>query len=391
MDAQKLTAIAVLGITLWLGGCRRIQSSPENSNNNTRPLAQLPATNTQPAGGPAVIGQARFFKGSIGNSSTLQMKLIRDGEQVTGSYYYHKAGGSIQLKGTVDKAGNLSLDEFDNSLKQTGSFKGSWTKDNETGLDNIAGNWSKPGSDKKTAFSLHEEPIALTGGAEVVAKQIKETNKKLNYKIDISYPEIAAPLDDRFNKLNQASKELVSRTVAQFKRERAEAAAEAQTSDPSTLSELTSDLSGDYVIALADDNLVSIYYDIGGYAAGAAHGSSSSYVLNYDVKSGKLLKFADLFKPGANYLPLISAYCITDLKKQSKNHEDSLPDDMIQSGAGPDAGNFKSWTITRKGLSIDFDAYQVGPYAAGPQTVLVPYAALKDLINPAGPLAEFVK
>jgi len=42
-------------------------------------------------------------------------------------------------------------------------------------------------------------------------------------------------------------------------------------------------------------------------------------------------------------------------------------------------------------LGINFDAYQVGPYAAGPQYVLVPYSALKDVINPDGPVGQFAK
>ena len=48
-------------------------------------------------------------------------------------------------------------------------------------------------------------------------------------------------------------------------------------------------------------------------------------------------------------------------------------------------------TITRKGIGINFDAYQVGPYAAGPQFVLVPYSTLKDVINPEGPVGQFAK
>jgi hypothetical protein len=68
-----------------------------------------------------------------------------------------------------------------------------------------------------------------------------------------------------------------------------------------------------------------------------------------------------------------------------------LDDDWIQRGAGPDAENYGSWTIGKKGLGIIFDSYQVAAYAAGPQHVLVPYSALKDLIKPDGPIAQFVK
>ena len=65
-----------------------------------------------------------------------------------------------------------------------------------------------------------------------------------------------------------------------------------------------------------------------------------------------------------------------------------LQDDMIESGASARADNFEAWTITRKGLWITFDPYQVAAYAGGPQHVLVPYAALKDIIKTDGPVGR---
>ena len=150
-----------------------------------------------------------------------------------------------------------------------------------------------------------------------------------------------------------------------------------------------SDLNVSYEVALAQDDLISVAYSIGSYYQGAAHPNSVSEVVNYDLKNGKPLKLADLFKPGAKYLQAIASYCIADLKKQAKDK--GLLDEEIQNGAGPNAKNYQSWTITRKGLGINFDAYQVGPYAAGPQYVLVPYSALKDVINPEGPVGQFAK
>ena len=112
-------------------------------------------------------------------------------------------------------------------------------------------------------------------------------------------------------------------------------------------------------------------------------------MVNYDLKNGKQLKLADLFKPGAKYLQAIANYCIADLKKQAKDK--GLEASEIENGAAANAKNYQGWTITRKGLGINFDAYQVGPYAAGPQFVLVPYSSLKDFINPDGPTGQFAK
>src|SRR5215813_13766303 len=109
------------------------------------------------------------------------------------------------------------------------------------------------------------------------------------------------------------------------------------------------------------------------------------------MKNGKVLKLSDLFKPGAKYLAALSTYCISDLKKQSKDKQGMLDDSSINTGASPTAQNFHSWTIRRNGISVEFNAYQVGPYAAGAQTVVVPYSTLKDLVNPEGPVGQFAK
>jgi hypothetical protein len=99
------------------------------------------------------------------------------------------------------------------------------------------------------------------------------------------------------------------------------------------------------------------------------------------------LALADLFQPKSNYLNVISAYCIKDLQDQSKKN-DMLMADQIKEGAGPRADNYDAWTITRKGLWITFDPYEVAAYAAGPQHVLVPYSALKSIIKPDGAIGN---
>jgi len=377
---------------MLLSACRKPQAVTQaNLNSNTPAIAPFPEAYHQDAGETVPKGQTKFFKGSIGSSLGLQMKLTRDGEQASGNYFYQKVGTRIELKGTVDKAGNLSLDEYDSAGRQTGIFKGVWKTDNEDGLDSIAGNWSKPSGEKKTAFSLHEEPIQLSGGAEIVAKTIKENNKKENYQIYAEYPQVSGALDPRFEKFNQQARALAMAKVSEFKTGMAHQAedAPATADQPATLG---SDINVGYTIAMAKDDLISIEFEIGGYSQGAAHPNSYTDVLNYDVKAGKALKLADLFKPASKYLQAISTYCIKDLKRQAKSSKDALlSDDTIQSGAAAETKNFKSWTISKQGLNLTFDAYQVGPYAAGRQSVLIPYSALKDLLNPDGPLVQFVK
>jgi Protein of unknown function (DUF3298)/Deacetylase PdaC len=378
------TVVLLIAVT----GCRKTAAPTAQA-----PAATQPAPGEQqyhhPEGGSATsMTQTKYFKGSIGSTLGLQMKLVRDGDSLAGNYFYQKVGTKIDLKGTVDKEGNLALEEFDSSGKPTGVFKGIWKTD-EDGLINLAGNWSKPNSEKKTAFSIHEEPIEISGGAEIVAKAIKETNKKLKYEIDAEYPQVVGAADGRFDKFNQEVRSLITSKIAEFKKQMSEKQAEeAATTETEAMS---SDLGAGYTVGLAKDDLVSVEFDIGGYYQGAAHPNSYTQVINYDVKNGKVLKLADLFKPGAKYLQAISSYSIKNLTALSKSKDSMLTDETINSGAGPEAKNYRSWTITKKGLGITFDSYQVGPYVAGPQRVVIPYSALKDIIRPDGPLGEFVK
>jgi hypothetical protein len=382
---KRLLMLLALVLAHSVGACRKTSTSPGQTQ------AIAPASSAQyqhPQGGTAPAGETTYFKGSIGSALGLQMKLVREGNNLTGTYFYQKVGTKIDVRGTIDSGNNVVLEEFDANGKQTGVFKGVW-KTGDNGLIEIAGNWTKPNSSKGTPFSLQQEPIEFTNGVEIIARQIRENNKKLKYEIDAEYPQLTGSTDPNFEKFNQAARGLVTKQVSRFRKQMAESAGDVNPVE----SETGSDLGAGYTIALAKDDLISVQFDIGGYSAGAAHPNSYTDVINFDLRNGKQLRLSDLFKPGAKYLQALATYCVQDLKKQSKQkgEDGMLDEDWIQRGAGPDANNFRSWTITKNGLGINFDSYQVGPYAAGPQYVLVPYSALKEIIRPDGPVAQFAK
>jgi hypothetical protein len=321
------------------------------------------------------------------------MKLVREGETLTGSYFYQKVGAKIDLRGSVDKDGNVTLEEFDSSSKQTGVFKGVWKQTAEGPIE-ISGDWTKPNSDKKTAFSLHQEPIEFSNGVEVVSKQIKEKNKTLKYEIAAAYPQLTGSTDANYEKFNQTVRGLIGRKVSDFKKEMQPDADDDDASDETPIEEtLGSDIIVSYAVALAKDDLIGIEFTVSSYSAGAAHPNSYTEVVNFDLKNGKSIKLADLFTPGSKYLQTLSTYCIQDLKKQAKDQgaDAMLDEDWIKRRAGAELTNYDNWTITKKGLRITFDPYQVAAYAAGPQSVEVPYSALKEILKPDSAVGQFAK
>ena len=391
MKTRKIILILLpIGVVIASGACRRqSQSVPQSTNSN------LAVTQEKPAGGEASVGERSYFRGTIAagaNNLKIEMTLVRDGERVSGSYFYPKVGKNIELNGTVDKDANVDLREKDDSGKETGIFKGKWktaVEPYELGMANIAGKWSRPDGAKETTFELTQQPIDFSAAAaRFVAKVIKEANKQSRYRIDVVYPQIEG--DARFDKFNKEARAMVTKNVAAFKTSETSNETDAGSEIPAETQ--TSTLDSDYQIRLAADDLISIEFTESAYSRGAAHPNSHTTVLNYDVRNGKKLALADLFNAKSNYVKVISDYCIKDLKQQAKKEKDSmLTDDMIQSGASARAENFNAWTITKQGLWITFDPYQVAAYAAGPQQVLVPYSALKDLIKADGPISPFAQ
>jgi hypothetical protein len=53
--------------------------------------------------------------------------------------------------------------------------------------------------------------------------------------------------------------------------------------------------------------------------------------------------------------------------------------------------NYAVWNLSAEGLVITFNEYQVAAYAVGPQVVVIPFTALKDISDPRGPLTTFTK
>ena len=382
----KFGVLLVLAIVA-LAGCRK-SASNQNANANA-----AGPSHEAPVGGAAPAGEKIFLRGTIATKLRIEMALVREGERLNGNYFYPRVGKNINLNGTIDKNGNVELKETDEDGKDTGVFKGQWkpaANSPDTSLNQIEGKWSRPDGSKETPFLVVQQPIEFTGPVRINPKVIKEANKEAHYTVDAEYPQIEG--DARFDKFNREARAMIAKDVAAFKS--SETAAESDTDGGTDVPAETGDSSQNigYEIRFATDDLISVQFTEDSYSRGAAHGNQLTSVLNYDVKNGKKLALADLFNPKSNYLSVISAYCIKDLKLQGeKNKETMLSDDMIQSGASARADNYRAWAITRKGLWITFDPYQVAAYAAGPQFVLVPYSALKDIIKVDGPVAGLAK
>lgn len=389
MDSTKQNLILCFILLLIVGlACNRFKSNSVNQNTVT--------SNPSDIGGDSGKDQKpkrdpneKIFKGAIyaGESpSLIMMKLKREGAKITGSYYYLKSRKDILLNGSIDKDEKFKIDETSEG-KVTGVFTGTWKDTEKEPLIILDGQWKKTDSKDEWYFYASEQPFEASVDKKIEDKAINEENKKLRYTVGAYYPQLSG-FGENTDVINKDILSVVNRDINEFRKSMAEMGGEAPVEGSDVGYSL--DISNNTMIAT--DDLVSFELTIYDYSGGA-HPNSYTRTLTYDVKSGKRMTLNELFKANSNYLKIISDYCITALKKQMRDTENGIePDEqMIQEGASAKSENFEAWNITRKGLVITFDPYQVGPYAAGPQVVVIPFSILKNIMKKDGELLPIVK
>ncbi len=321
------------------------------------------------ATGALAQSESRTFSGNVGQSR-IEMSLKRDGGRLTGTYSYVRVGKPLNLAGTIDESGSFTLTETTTAGAKTGVFAGSWTVSKSDGAGELTGEWKNPAGTKTLDFFLTEQMVFFKGGERLITKSFFEQNKAKMFEISVEYPELSGVAPAVASAFNSLSRTRAMEGVASFRKDMMALTAEDLKWTKESGMSNTSEVS--YNVTYADNEVISVSFG-NYYFTGGAHPNSVSFALTFDLKTGRELTLGDLFKPESKYLQVLSSYCVKQLQKELSDMTD---DDWIKNGAGPNAENYKSWNLTKKGLIVNFDSYQVAAYAAGPQEVVVPYAEL---------------
>ncbi len=217
---------------------------------------------------------------------------------------------------------------------------------------------------------------------EVVERMIVEENEAQRYTINIKYPEITALSSKKaLTDVNVKLRELIDFQIADFKVQVAETAEFILPQD------MSSGLWISYSVPTLTNEFISIAMPTSNYSAGAAHPNNYTVVFNYDVKERKVVELGDLFGRGSSYLEVIAAFSEVEVTRQLQEY--GFADEAgIAFGTYPKSENYRNFVIKNRQLVILFDPYQVAPYAAGGQEVVIPSELITDIIAPNGPLSE---
>jgi hypothetical protein len=220
-------------------------------------------------------------------------------------------------------------------------------------------------------------PVPLNQQVSVASVHAEESGESPNYKITSETPVILENDDPRVQAFNSLASALVQRDINEFKA--------ALKYLPGTPVSSGSYLDIAWQLVSPPGEILSLRFGADGYADGAAHPYHYTQTLSFNIEQGEEVSLGSLFLPGSDYLAVIAEYCKTQLASRD------IGFDMSSEGADPTEENYRSWNITGDGLLITFDEYQVAPYAAGPQTVVIPYSSLRDIIDPQGPLGKYLQ
>jgi uncharacterized protein DUF3298 len=222
-----------------------------------------------------------------------------------------------------------------------------------------------------------ETALPLSQQVVIEASPYEEQGEPFGYTIHAQVPVLVGSQDPRVSAFNAEMKSLVDGTIATFKQNLANL--------PPTPNSTASTFDLHYNVLSPPGDLISIKFDIQTYYSGAAHPGDVSQTITYDLQAGKDVALIDLFVLDADFLSPISKYCIAELNTRDIGFQG------FELGATATLQNYRNWNITAEGLMFTFDEYQVAPYAAGPQTVIIPYKVLAPLVRADGPLAGYIR
>ncbi len=222
----------------------------------------------------------------------------------------------------------------------------------------------------ETAIPLYQQVV-------LNAAPWAEQGQPFGYTISAETPLLVGSSDPRVEAFNAAMKAIVDNAVAAFKQN--------VSNIPLNPDSTASTFQQRFNLLSPRGDIYSLKFDIQTFYTGAAHPGDASQTATFDLATGRMLTLADLFAPNADYLTPISKYCIAQLGMRDIGFQG------FELGATATLQNYRNWNITAGGLMITFDEYQVAPYAAGPQTVLIPYKELAQILRPDGPVGSYYR
>lgn len=243
--------------------------------------------------------------------------------------------------------------------------------------------YAPPFSAQKRGDEAFEPFVNLSGGRVFASREVGRRPARKDLKVSANYPELLGDDGPAAREFNRRARALVLEDVTPY----LESDPDPEKENNPNWKDVEEFYDVSHKVVFASDELASVLFYKEGYRWGAGHSFHEPVTFNFDLKAGREVKLAELFRPGADYLRALKNLCDEDLKRQFGSRYPQGEVTGLEGGLQPKAKNFESWVVTRDGLVIIFAEYRVMAYADGEPKVLIPFDSLREIIDPGGPLA----
>ena len=293
-----------------------------------------------------------YYQGKLAKQS-ITMEIGPDASGTPAQYRYLRYGPSIALDVADASNGGVVLTEELRSGSSGGRFHGQLDSKGD-----LTGTWTSAERNRWIAFNFKR-----------IADLSQYAVREPKFTVEYSVPQFRAktPFYRAVNDLlSRQLKQEMNATVTDYRKSVQEPDNDASPWQNATNVE----------VLHADDAMVSLLYTTYEFAGGA-HGNYAYAAKTYVWQDGELVELAasDLVSP--KFLPKVTDMLIAELaRRHATSAEDARtikPDDQV---INP----------TANGLMFTFAPYEVGSFAEGSYTVILPYSRLDGMIPADSPV-----
>jgi hypothetical protein len=316
--------------------------------------------------------------GNLGKKA-VNLEIKRDGDRISGKYLSPITQKELRLEGEINRQqqNRFEIREYDQEGNQLGAFRGNlkFNKKYQGEWVNMRGNVYTPFEfqTKKEVFLMASPTQRSNQKIEVEYRTSKlESPDKLCQIID-HYPVLTgfsdANTEKSINKLLKPAplyeRQLsLSQCIEQFQDLQFDEGARTENS---------------VSINMVTSQLMSITSYHTEFDPESQRTNISSNVINVDPQTGRTFLNEDLFVE--NYADIL-----TNLIKQKLNEKYEHEWGLDFDGINPE----KACAFFPDKLLVTFNPYELGDHSPGQIHVFLSYVEMTDVINPYGPLADFI-
>lgn len=372
---KSSTLLLLFTFLLLLSACS--ESSQNESKKSLNAEDNSKSNASEMANKDLPINFYKRFSGTIG-TYPITLEFIKMDSIISGSYYYNKVKSPIVIKGKYISSDKIDFIEYTDNVI-TGFFSGELIVDST-----FTGTWTNKKTKKSLEFNLKELESEILNFKQILTHKEKchladETRNE--YEGTVNEAETSCSTIDLIQlEVTTKNPEIGKKINATINEEICDSYGETSSSLKEWFAMLNeTDFESGFTLEV-NCSVKSIYKNIlcievtsYSYSQGAAHPNSYTEYINFNLETGKKIKYEDIIERTA--IQTLSQ-AVENMFEKSYSEDD---------GWDYEKGNFplsRNFILQSNGIFFFYNSYEIGSYAQGSQSLVIPYNKIRSLIRP---------